>query len=1064
MVYYPSVIHGGLDKVISLGDGYTVTLKWYQAYPETSTNSIAYYIYYSTEKETVFTDGVKYVSIDDSTEANIIDLTPGQLYYFSVRAVEYDATTSDLSSLPIAYDNLRIVPSSLLRSDISSTDLIIPLLDITGFPTEGVVNIGAELIHYTSTDTGSNNLGVPPAIFTPASFIDQGGGNYYTPAPGNTGDGYLIGLTLEDPLAIEETWDIRCNFVQRDGYGDPIASTAKFISVGSISGAARDGYSNLYTWTADGYNVSNGVFSFSITENTTFVEGDTYIIEIAASSTVDSGRGYLDTVATIHTTDGYDGYVYWDPTVLYFVSGEDQTYDEIFMCESRFEYPNYPYTATDGYHQVTKDLLTSDLSVSDEENVDFPMYDYAGYHRTDPVQLLNGTCVGSYIGGEIGCIDKYGNYNILRGFSVQDHNNQRQEVNLSVTGRPAVLIKRVRTGVTCSCYLESSEYPDDRCPLCFVPGTLINTINGFVPIEDVSVGDFVLSSDGEYHKVVNTFSHYIDENIYGMETTSTTRPIFATKEHPFLSFFGTHKNPNGCGPNSNCTEYIKRGDGRRSTNDIRQLSSGRWHARVKVKDHQRKVIGTFDTKIEAQEAVHNYVSEHFVPGHTVNWKDIKDLSKGDWVATKSFRHIQNIDSIDIPKEYIRKCKPIKFIVDNDFLWMLGLYIAEGSRSKRSINFSLHKSERNLAKKVLSIFKKYNVNGKIRSSSKNGIVVEVYNSAIARWFPNFVGTKCYNKKIPQILMNLPDEKALSLIRGIFDGGAVKRDNELIQTSEILALQVSEVLQRNGKQPLIRKIVNNNRTPNGNKRKIAYGVSFEKESLNRNNRKGRWQLNEHLLSKVNNIVTKRYSGLVYNLEVEDTHNYVVQNVVARNCHGSKFVIGYEQYFNPRRSDGRIMVRPGPADEDVKMTEVGLESEFMVEFWTLTVPTIKDRDILVLYDLNGNEEFRYEVLSVTRNNTLIGQQGGQKIKAQRIRKYDPAYQIRIFSDTSQFPSKLNTTIGMASGIVPHTHEIVVNEGIISVSQLNQTTAISQGHNHQIVDGIVSTVLGHTHTIILL
>jgi hypothetical protein len=276
------------------------------------------------------------------------------------------------------------------------------------------------------------------------------------------------------------------------------------------------------------------------------------------------------------------------------------------------------------------------------------MYDYAGYHRTDPVQLFDGTCVGSYIGGEMGCIDAYGNVNMLRGFSMQDHNNQRQEVLLSTTGRPAVLIKRQRTGITCACYLPSSEYPDDRCP-------------------------------------------------------------------------------------------------------------------------------------------------------------------------------------------------------------------------------------------------------------------------------------------------------------------------------------------------------------------------------------------------------------------------------KCHGGKFVLSYEQYFNPRRSDGRIMVRVGPADEDVKMYEGGLESEFPTELWTLTVPTIKDRDVLVLFDQEDNEEFRYEVLSVTRNNTLFGQMGGQKMKVQRIRKYDPAYQIRVFRDTAMFPTKLNTTIGFAVGIPPHTHEIVISEKILSSSQINQTTAIIQGHNHQICAGVVQQVLGHTHAILL-
>jgi hypothetical protein len=166
----------------------------------------------------------------------------------------------------------------------------------------------------------------------------------------------------------------------------------------------------------------------------------------------------------------------------------------------------------------------------------------------------------------------------------------------------------------------------------------------------------------------------------------------------------------------------------------------------------------------------------------------------------------------------------------------------------------------------------------------------------------------------------------------------------------------------------------------------------------------------------------------------------------------------------SNGRIRVRPGPTTESVKMYEAGYESEFPLDLWTLTVPTIKTRDIIVLFDQEGiNEEFRYEVSDVTRNNTIVGLQGGQHLKVIRIRKYDPAYQIRIFRDSSEFPSKLNTSIGFVPGIPPHTHEITISEKINSVNQINQTTQLSQGHNHPIVNGVVMEVLGHTHTIIL-
>ena len=533
MINYTNPVRVGLDAVTSLGDGYTINLKWFPAYSTPSKYldgyqdgyKIAYHIYYSTEKDNVFNEGVKYISVDGYTEANIIDLVPGQLYFWSIRPVEYDPALLDLINiLPVAYDNLRVYPYSLLREDISNTDLLIPLIDVEGFPSYGIIKIGVELIQYSSVDIVNKNL--------------------------------------------------------------------------------------------------------------------------VLSS--ESQRGFLNTKARSHTIDGYDGYYKWNSYVSFFTPYESSDYDRIFLGQCRFEYPKYASTLLDGYKQVVKDILSTDLTASDEFNVDFPRYDFAGYHRTDPVQLLSGVCVGSYIGGEMGCIDGYGNVNILRGFSLQDHNNQRQEVLLSVTGRPAVLIQRMRTGIRCSCYIQSREYPQDRCLFCY-------------------------------------------------------------------------------------------------------------------------------------------------------------------------------------------------------------------------------------------------------------------------------------------------------------------------------------------------------------------------------------------------------------------------------GSGFVYGYQQYFNPRRSDGRIMVRPGPAEENLKMQEAGLESEFNLDFWTLTVPTIRTRDIIVMFDMDGNEEFRYEVMGVNRNNTVVELQGGQKFRGMRIRKTDPAYQIRVFRDSSMFPSKLNTTIGMVTGIAPHTHEIVISEKIVSLTQINQTTGVSQGHNHPIVNGQVMIALGHTHDIIL-
>ena len=662
MVYYPNFKNIGIQEAISFGDGYSIQLTWNQAYLNNPNNKIAYHIYFSTDIDQVFSEGVKFVSFDGYTTAIIWELTPGQLYHFAVRAVEYDPTLINLSLLPNPFNDLYVYPESLLSSNISATDGYVPLLDTSIFPPEGIVKVGGELIEYLSINPSTNQLLVPTGSGNAAFIVDQGGGHFYEPSPSNVGDGYINFLMLGGGPYRTETWTIKCVFVENDlkgidGYGPGYDGYARFIAIGSISGTIRtpiDGYGrggDPYLWNTNNQVVNNTILSFSIQQGQKlFALGDTFTVKVnAGSSPYNIGRGFYNTTARMHDTDGYDGYLMWNPAVSY-IAGKEETNTVIVPCQSHFEFTNYAYTVPDGYRQVTKDTLTTNLVASDQLNVTFNSYDYAGWHRTDPTLLLNGDCVGSYIGGQQYCADGYGGVGMqLRGLSFQERMNQREEILLTIDSEPMVLLQRQWTGITCNCYMASGEYPDDRCP-------------------------------------------------------------------------------------------------------------------------------------------------------------------------------------------------------------------------------------------------------------------------------------------------------------------------------------------------------------------------------------------------------------------------------NCFGTKFVIGWNQYFNPRISDGRIMVRVSPVDDVVKQYEAGLESEMTADAWTLVVPTIHHRDILVRFDQDGNEEFRYEVINVNRNRTLLSLSGGQHFRIQRIRKTDVAYQIPVFRNTQYFPQMGTTSVGFLAGI-PHTHTFVISENFPNAAP--QLTGVSQGHNHAItmVNGVltVSETLGHSHTLII-
>ncbi len=210
----------------------------------------------------------------------------------------------------------------------------------------------------------------------------------------------------------------------------------------------------------------------------------------------------------------------------------------------------------------------------------------------------------------------------------------------------------------------------------------------------------------------------------------------------------------------------------------------------------------------------------------------------------------------------------------------------------------------------------------------------------------------------------------------------------------------------------------------------------------------------------LLRRQVSGKVSN-------NYTIhrENSAYRGTdnYGTEFVVGYEQFFNTRRSDGRIMVRFGPTKEDVERTDSGIENKFIPDCWIIVYPSIKDGDALIRYNKDGSEEFRYEITDVTRNVTLLGETGMQKFTAVRVRKTDPIYQFNSMSSTATIPTQLTTSVAASQGVPVHTHKIMINEAVTSIAQITQTTSISQGHAHPVVAGIVTPELGHTHTIIL-
>jgi hypothetical protein len=113
----------------------------------------------------------------------------------------------------------------------------------------------------------------------------------------------------------------------------------------------------------------------------------------------------------------------------------------------------------------------------------------------------------------------------------------------------------------------------------------------------------------------------------------------------------------------------------------------------------------------------------------------------------------------------------------------------------------------------------------------------------------------------------------------------------------------------------------------------------------------------------------------------------------CFGAGFVGGYVPYINPKEPDGRIFIRISPNMEDLKSMEQGMFQANEIQAWTLPIPTLRDRDVIIRFDPHtGLESWRYIIKDVTRNSGLFNTFTAQLFTIIRVDKTYPINYIRV------------------------------------------------------------------------
>jgi len=204
----------------------------------------------------------------------------------------------------------------------------------------------------------------------------------------------------------------------------------------------------------------------------------------------------------------------------------------------------------------------------------------------------------------------------------------------------------------------------------------------------------------------------------------------------------------------------------------------------------------------------------------------------------------------------------------------------------------------------------------------------------------------NKRISPKWLNLPLAKSKFILKGLVDTDGCKSNNELVfDTTSVNLLESTRFLcMKMGilTSGYIRDRVGEGHTTSAGKyienKKISYCLRIPKTKdmcklldIEYNDKQffKFFRYKDHILSRIQNITQTHYTGVLYDLQMKDQHNYLIHNGIVHNGGGRRngsFAI----YLEPWHADVEmfLQMRKNTGDEELKARDL---------FYALWVPDL-------------------------------------------------------------------------------------------------------------------------------
>jgi len=356
---------------------------------------------------------------------------------------------------------------------------------------------------------------------------------------------------------------------------------------------------------------------------------------------------------------------------------------------------------------------------------------------------------------------------------------------------------------------------------CFPAGTSIETKDGPVAIEDITIRTQVLTHEGRYKSVQKVMTR--EGKLFRLKIDKLPE-LFVTEEHPILTARG-------------------------------------W---VQVKDLQQK-IDFVKIGFLVEQPQSYYID---FEGKEVNGYKYQELAQS--TANKQKREFSN--QVLAIKAAIE--------INESIAWMLGLYISEGSISSGyDIRFTLSRDENLLATKLIDIISsQIGLEAKITTHDQpvgrkgaGWLTVRVHSKPFAIWLETQFSKGFNRKKLPAWVFSLTPKIAEAFLQGIADGDGTKinkSQTRITLSNENLVRQLFILAYKLGFNPnLTKEFMPSNATVNP--WSISYGETYNTGMV----KDGAYRVRS--IEETDMITT------VYNFEVEEDHSYVANQICVHNC---------------------------------------------------------------------------------------------------------------------------------------------------------------------------------------